>query len=136
MNTNRILPIASGSSGNCMLLELDGTTILIDLGISAAMLRAALTANGYTFESIDAVLITHTHSDHVKGLEVCIKRIAAPIFISGTSKDTLMLERAKGLLYSVKTEILPGVWVTAIRTSHDCPGSAGYKIETENSSSI
>ena len=134
MNKNRILPIASGSSGNCMLLELDGTRILIDLGVSASMLRAALTGNGYTFESIDAVLITHTHSDHVKGLEVCLKRIAAPIFMSGTSKDTLMLERAKGLLYSVKTEILPGVWVTAIRTSHDCPGSAGYKIETENSS--
>ena len=101
MNTNRILPIASGSSGNCMLLELDGTRILIDLGVSASMLRAALTGNGYTFESIAAVLITHTHSDHVKGLEVCLKRIAAPIFMSGTSKDTLMLERAKGLLYSV-----------------------------------
>ena len=134
MSTNRILPIASGSSGNCMLLELDGTVMLIDLGVSASVLRAALAANGYTFESINAVLITHTHSDHVKGLEVCMKRIGAPIFMSSTSKDTLMLERAVALLYSVKTEILPGIWVTAIRTSHDCPGSAGYKIETENSS--
>ena len=77
MSTNRILPIASGSSGNCMLLELDGTVMLIDLGVSASVLRAALAANGYTFESINAVLITHTHSDHVKGLEVCMKRIGA-----------------------------------------------------------
>ena len=130
----KILPIASGSTGNSMLLCLDGRTILIDLGVSASMLRGTLAANGYTFESIDAVLITHTHSDHVKGLEVCMKRIDAPIFMSSTTKDTLMLERAKELLYSVKTEILPGVWVTAIRTSHDCPGSAGFKIETENSS--
>ena len=98
----KILPFASGSTGNCILLELDGTTILIDLGVSASMLRAALSSNGYTFESIDAVLITHTHSDHVKGLEVCMKRIDAPIFMSSTTKDALMLERAKELLYSVK----------------------------------
>ncbi len=128
----KILPIASGSTGNCILLELDGRTILIDLGVSASMLRDALTGNGYSFDGIDAVLLTHTHSDHIKGLEVCMKRIAAPIFMSHVSKDTLMLERATALLYSVRTEILPGLWVTAIRTSHDCPGSIGFKIETEN----
>ena len=128
----KILPIASGSTGNSMLLDLDGRIILIDLGVSASMLKAVLAANGYTYESIDAVLITHTHSDHVKGLEVCMKRIAAPIFMSHTSKDTLMLERATALLYSARTEILPGLWITAISTSHDCPGSTGFKIETED----
>ena len=129
----KILPIASGSTGNCMLLDMNNRVILIDLGVSASMLKAALTANGYQFESIEAVLITHTHSDHIKGLEVCMKRIKAPIFMSHTSKDKLMMERATPLNYSVKTEILPGLWVTAIRTSHDCAGSVGYKIETEDS---
>ena len=127
-----ILPVASGSTGNCILLELDGKTILIDLGVSASMLKDALTKNGYSFDSIDAVLITHTHSDHVKGLKVCMKRIAAPMFMSHATRDSLMLEEATALLYSVRTEILPGLWVTAIRTSHDCPGSAGFRIETEN----
>ena len=128
----KILPIASGSTGNSMLLDLGGKTILIDLGISASMLKAVLAANGYTFDGIDAVLITHTHSDHVKGLEVCLKRIKAPVFMSHTSKEVLMLERAEALTYSARTEILPGLWVTAIRTSHDCPGSVGFKIETED----
>lgn len=128
----KILPIASGSTGNCMLLDLDGKTVLIDIGVSASMLRDVLTANGYSFESIDAVLITHTHSDHVKGLEVCMKRIAAPLFMSHTSKDTLKDPRAVALTYSERTEILPGLWITAIRTSHDCPGSIGFRIETEN----
>ena len=48
-------------------------------------------------------------------------------------RDRLMMERATPLNYSTRTEILPGLWVTAIRTSHDCPGSVGYKIETEDS---
>lgn len=131
-NMLRILPVASGSTGNCMLIEIDGIRIVIDLGITASMMNSALTANGYTWSDIDAVLITHTHTDHVKGLPVCLKRITAPVFMSHTSKETLMLERAKALTYSVRTEILQGLWVTAIRTSHDCLGSIGFKIETEN----
>ncbi len=129
----KVLPIASGSTGNCMLVDLDGRRILIDLGITASMLRPALEANSYSWKDIDAVLITHTHTDHVKGLEVCMKRIPAPIFMSHTSRDTLMLDRATALTYGVRTEILPELWVTAIRTSHDCPGSIGFKIETPES---
>ena len=133
MNSSvKILPIASGSSGNSMLLSLEGKTILIDVGVSAAMIKEALKANSYCFESIEAVLITHTHTDHVKGLEVCMKKIAAPVFMSSTSKETLMMERATALSYGARTEILPGLWVTAIHTSHDCPGSIGFKLETEN----
>ena len=126
----KILPIASGSTGNCMLADIDGIRVLIDLGVTAKLLLKALADNDYTCKDIDAVLITHTHSDHIKGLEVCMKRIAAPIFLSHTSQTMLMPERATALSYSEKTEILPGLWVTAIRTSHDCPGSAGFKIET------
>lgn len=130
----KILPIASGSTGNCMLVELDGRRIVIDLGVTAKMMQASMNSNGYSWDDIDAVLITHTHSDHVKGLEVCIRRITAPVYMSHTSKDILMLERATALTYFSRTEILPGLWVTAIRTSHDCPGSIGFKIETETSS--
>ena len=126
----RILPVASGSTGNCMLADMDGRRILIDLGVTASMLRSVLSVNGYAWSDIDAVLITHTHSDHIKGLEVCLKRIDAPVFMSGTSKDRLMLERATALNYNARTEILPGLWVTAIPTSHDCAGSIGLKIET------
>ena len=128
----RILPVASGSTGNCMLLEIDGRHLVIDLGVSASMLRSAMSANGLAWEDVDAVLITHTHSDHVRGLGVCMKRIRAPIFMSHTSKNTLMLENATALNYSARTEILPDLWVTAIPTSHDCPGSIGFLIETAN----
>ena len=114
-----------------MLADIDGRHILIDLGVTASMLFSALSGNGYGWDDIDAVLVTHTHSDHVKGLEVCMKRISAPIFMSGTSKNKLMLDRATELPYGIRSEILPGLWATAVRTSHDCPGSIGFKVETE-----
>ena len=126
----QLLPIASGSTGNCMLVDLDGRRILIDLGVTAKALSAALNTNGYSWDDIDAVLITHSHSDHVKGLDVCMKRIAAPVYTSGTTRDTLMLDRALILPYTEKVEIIPGVQVTAIRTSHDCAGSIGFLIES------
>ena len=48
------------------MLDLDGRRLLIDLGVSAFILKQALIENGYGFDAIDAVLITHTHSDHVR----------------------------------------------------------------------
>ena len=128
--TARILPVASGSTGNCMLVELEGRRILIDLGVTAKMLNAALSAGGLSWKDIEAVLVTHTHSDHVKGLDVCMKRIAAPLFMSATSKDALSCEGAVPIPYWQETEIVPGVRVTAFRTSHDCVGSVGFRIET------
>ena len=125
-----ILPIASGSTGNCMLVELEGHRILIDLGVTAKMLSSALSANGLSWQDIEAVLVTHTHTDHVKGLDVCMKRIAAPLYMSGTSRDMLPCERAEPIPYWRETEIIPGVRVTAFRTSHDCLGSVGFRIES------
>ena len=128
----RLIPVASGSSGNCMFLHIDEYRLLIDLGVTAKALFSALGANSVTPEDIDAVLITHTHSDHIKGLEVCMKKLRAPLYMSSTSKNTLLLEDAGVLRYSVQEEIVPGLKVTAFPTSHDCPGSVGFLIETQD----
>ncbi|HKA01257.1 MAG TPA: MBL fold metallo-hydrolase, partial [Candidatus Solibacter sp.] len=62
--------LASGSSGNTALLATDSTRILIDAGISMLQLRKRLAAIGEDLAYIDAILITHEHSDHVAGLPV------------------------------------------------------------------
>ena len=128
----RLLPVASGSTGNCMLVELEGRRILIDLGVTAKMLFSALSANGLSWQDIEAVLVTHTHTDHVKGLDVCMKKMTAPLYMSGTSKERLDCKQAGVIPYYRTIEILPGVKVTAFRTSHDCLGSVGFRIEVGN----
>ncbi|MGA9622939.1 MAG: MBL fold metallo-hydrolase, partial [Bryobacteraceae bacterium] len=62
--------LASGSSGNAALLATENTRILVDAGLSMKELRRRLAAIGEDLASIDAIVITHEHSDHVAGLPV------------------------------------------------------------------
>ena len=62
--------LASGSTGNAALLATDNTRILVDAGLSMLQLRKRLAAVGESLDAIDAILITHEHSDHVSGLPV------------------------------------------------------------------
>jgi phosphoribosyl 1,2-cyclic phosphodiesterase len=62
--------LASGSSGNAALMATDSTRILVDAGISMLQLRKRLAAVGEELGRIDAILVTHEHSDHVAGLSV------------------------------------------------------------------
>jgi phosphoribosyl 1,2-cyclic phosphodiesterase len=62
--------LASGSTGNAALLATDNTRILVDAGLSMLQLRKRLAAIGESLDAIDAILVTHEHSDHVSGLPV------------------------------------------------------------------
>ena len=76
--------LASGSSGNAALLATENTRILVDAGLSMRELRKRLTSIGESLDSIDAILITHEHSDHVSGLAVLArnKGVGATIYMT------------------------------------------------------
>ncbi len=60
--------LASGSSGNCALISTEKTRVLVDAGLSFKELSKRLASIGEQPGCIDAVLITHEHSDHISGL--------------------------------------------------------------------
>jgi len=70
----------SGSSGNCSFLETDNTKILIDCGVSSKKIEEALNSIDVSAKNIDAIVISHEHSDHVKGLSVLCKKYDIPIY--------------------------------------------------------
>src|SRR5260370_32469994 len=76
--------LASGSSGNAALLATENTRILVDAGLSMRELRKRLASIGESLDSIDAILITHEHSDHVAGLPVLArcKDVRAVIYMT------------------------------------------------------
>ena len=76
--------LASGSSGNAALLATENTRILVDAGLSMRELGKRLASIGETLESLDAILITHEHSDHVSALPVLArsKKIRATIHMT------------------------------------------------------
>ena len=75
--------LASGSGGNCTVVSSSGTRLLVDAGLSCRELLRRMLLCGEDSPAIDAILITHEHSDHISGLRVLAKRLKVPIYITG-----------------------------------------------------
>ena len=131
--------LASGSSGNALLLSSGATHILVDAGISCRRITTALKALGLAASDLGAVLITHTHTDHIAGLQVLMKRTEFPVFASGRTCRELDYRMA-GIsnrlqpLELMEPMRLGGCTVTAFPTSHDAAGSCGYRLDTADGS--
>jgi phosphoribosyl 1,2-cyclic phosphodiesterase len=85
----QICVLASSSSGNCTFLRTERTRILIDAGLSKRDVLARLAAIGEDAAKLDAILITHEHSDHVSGLVVLAKQFKLPIFATRLTADSI-----------------------------------------------
>lgn len=83
-------PLASGSKGNSIYLGTDKTKILIDAGLSVKALTARLEAIEVDISEIDAVLITHEHGDHIKGLSALCSKFGIPVFANKETAQALL----------------------------------------------
>ncbi|WP_100486604.1 MBL fold metallo-hydrolase [Sporolactobacillus pectinivorans] len=72
--------LASGSTGNSLYVETEQQRLLIDCGLSGKKMIELLAQIGHKPEDIDAILVTHEHSDHVKGLGVFARRFQTPVY--------------------------------------------------------
>ncbi|MBC1230766.1 MBL fold metallo-hydrolase [Listeria booriae] len=72
--------LASGSSGNATLIETANQTILVDCGISGKKIENLFSEVGRSMTDVDAILVTHEHVDHIKGLGVLARRYEVPIY--------------------------------------------------------
>jgi len=85
----KMCSIASGSSGNCIYIGNEDTSVLIDVGISKKRVVEGLTSIGVDPNKINAILITHEHSDHVKGLGVISRAFNIPIYATKETIDAV-----------------------------------------------
>lgn len=81
--------LASGSTGNAVLIELGGRKFLIDAGISARRIEQGLAKAGIAVSDLDGLLITHEHYDHIKGIPVLIKRHRIPVYARAAAWEAL-----------------------------------------------
>jgi phosphoribosyl 1,2-cyclic phosphodiesterase len=79
----RLATLGSGSRGNSVLVECDGTRILVDAGFSGAELARRLDRLEVSPDSIEAVVVTHEHRDHTSGLGVAARRWGWPLHLTG-----------------------------------------------------
>ena len=123
--------LASGSKGNSVYVELDGVRILVDAGISAARITKGLRARGIEPQSLDAILVTHEHIDHVRGLKTLAKQYHLPIL---ATRGTLAGIEG-GAAFEADMRGIPGdfkigaVAVHPFAISHDAAEPCGFRIE-------
>lgn len=129
----RICPLFSSSSGNSTYISSASTAVLIDAGASCKALLNSMEAVGCNTEKIKAIAITHEHSDHIKGLNVLLKKLKVPLIAS--SKTLQALEGMNIIppqTYIIPTDNGPieigDLLVDGFSTSHDCEGSSGYSV--------
>ncbi|HEY2810237.1 MAG TPA: MBL fold metallo-hydrolase [Rhabdochlamydiaceae bacterium] len=82
-------PLASGSKGNCIYVGTRKTKILIDAGLTAKAIRERLRQIEVKLEEIDAILITHEHTDHIRGLEILSGSLAIPILANSDTAQAI-----------------------------------------------
>ncbi len=83
-----LVTLASGSSGNCILVSMGETYALVDCGVSCKRIVAELAGLGISPEQLSGVVITHEHSDHIAGLATLTKKYALPVYTScGTALE-------------------------------------------------
>jgi len=127
----RIQPLFSGSSGNAVLVESRGHSLLIDAGVSGKRIVSALEENRKSPSMLEGILITHEHGDHICGIDVFEKKYGTPIY---ATEETL--KRISGGRYQDVANVVTldssidigTAHVRAFKTPHDTYESVGYTV--------
>jgi phosphoribosyl 1,2-cyclic phosphodiesterase len=137
----RFTVLASGSAGNASLVEVDGFGVLLDAGLGPRQLSARLTAVGRSWSDVQAVLLTHTHSDHWKDRTLAhLRRRGTPLYCHPEHHIVLLTYspgfaelREAGLVRSfepnAELELAPNLRCRPFPVRHDGGATFGFRLE-------
>ncbi len=121
---------ASGSSGNCYMIQWNETVLLVDVGISGKKIMEGLACAGVSPEMVQGILITHEHSDHIKSLKIVSKKLtgATTYCTVGTWPylREMVAENRQISFQRGETFIIGGITVKSFSLSHDAAEPVGY----------
>jgi len=128
----RFTVLASGSTGNATIVQSDDATVLIDAGLSAKKMEELMRERGVAGHHVDAILVTHEHSDHIKGLGAFARKYDLPIYANEATWGAM--ERHVGNIAAEKRVVMEtGERVTfgsmsssSYAISHDAAEPVGY----------
>jgi phosphoribosyl 1,2-cyclic phosphodiesterase len=125
--------LGSGSAGNAILVEAQGSKILVDNGLSFRQLERRSALVGSSLDDLKAVFITHEHTDHVQGLRVLCNKRPVPIYMTEGTFSNLP-KSARDLpevrhFEAGETVALNGLSLHSFSVSHDAADPVSYVVE-------
>lgn len=128
----RITALASGSSGNSYLIETEEGAVLVDAGLSGKQMRERLERVGVDPKAIRAIIVSHEHSDHVKGVGVLSRRYKLPVYMnwgtwSAAARSIGKVHRLEHFETGSRF-IVAGLRIHPFSVPHDCADPVGFRI--------
>lgn len=128
----------SGSSGNSLFIETQNTKLLIDAGVSSKKIETALNDINIDPSTIDGILVTHEHIDHVQGLGTLSKKFDLPVFVNQETLDAMPKQKDKISEKNIKTFKVSDKFeigdleVKPFSIPHDAANPCGFNIWKDN----
>ncbi len=135
----KICSIASGSSGNCIYVGSSQTNLLVDVGVSAKRIENGLKEIDILPDTLQGILITHEHSDHIAGLGIMARRYQIPIYTTyetaqAITKVKSIGEIPKDLFHYIRPDEvfnINDITVDPFSTSHDASNPVCYTMQAD-----
>ncbi|MCH5159862.1 MAG: MBL fold metallo-hydrolase [Clostridiales bacterium] len=132
-STVAVSPLFSGSKGNCTLIQCGNVNILLDAGFSYKAILRALSERGLTQKDIDAIIITHEHTDHIAALPYWGKSCSTPIYAPAPIADYLRQRVYFCEVHEICGSFdIGGMTVDVYECSHDARSCCGYRFSNGN----
>ena len=131
----RFSPLFSGSSGNATYVGCDDASILVDAGLSGTRVIQELKRVGIDPSKLDAILVTHEHSDHIKGIGILSRKFDLPVYASEGTWRAMMgkignVQEKNIRVFEPEQDFFIGpIDVTPFSTPHDAAQPVGYTFE-------
>ncbi len=130
-----VIPLQSGSNGNCIYVESDGVRLLLDAGISGRQAHLRLACHGRDITEVQGLIISHEHRDHACGMGVFQRKFGLPIYVSEPTLRVASRANRLGTLSDVRHfragQVLrfEHVTVETIPTPHDAVDGVGFVVD-------
>lgn len=127
--------LASGSDGNCTVIECDGEAVMIDAGVSCKKILSLMDQEGVDKEVVKAILLTHEHSDHVAGAGATARKLGVPVMCNPATFSQLNLGNVDYIPFDTAQSFdVAGFHVTPLPTSHNAIEPNAYLTQADGKS--